>query len=231
MTVCNVGDSRVVLGHYGEKQNGNKSSAENETVEEEKTEITAEEPSPQSMAGLSLVAKPLSIDQTPFRKDERDRVKKAGAEIKTIDMVEGRADFHEDWGDFTLGEHIDERGDPPRVWVKGESYPGTAFTRSLGDRLGENVGVYAEPEMESRYITKNDKYLVIASDGVYEFLPNQVVINLCESAATPLQACETITNAAYEKWLHYERRTDDITVIVCFLESTYDPDAEKNAGK
>lgn len=220
MTVCNVGDSRIVLGSVVEETNGK--SSEKDTAEEEKTEVGEELSSPSKPTG-PVVATPLSVDQTPFRKDERERVKAAGAEVKTIDMVEGRAEYHDDWGDFTLGEHIDERGDPPRVWIKGKAHPGTAFTRSLGDQLGEDIGICAEPEMETRHITKNDKYLVIASDGVFEFLPNQVVINLCESAANPLQACEIITEAAYEKWLHYERRTDDITVIVCFLDSNYDP--------
>ena len=33
---------------------------------------------------------PLSNDQTPFRKDERERLKKKGAKIMTLDQIEGR---------------------------------------------------------------------------------------------------------------------------------------------
>ena len=35
-----------------------------------------------------------------------------------------------------------------------EEAPGTAFTRSLGDSYAETLGVFAEPEMLSRRITK-----------------------------------------------------------------------------
>jgi hypothetical protein len=44
-------------------------------------------------------SEPLSIDQTPFRKDERERLKKAGARIMTIDQIEGLEEIHENWGD------------------------------------------------------------------------------------------------------------------------------------
>ena len=48
------------------------------------------------------------------------------------------------------GEDIDEGGDPPRVWSANGDYPGTAFTRSLGDRVAEACGVDAEPEILER---------------------------------------------------------------------------------
>lgn len=33
--------------------------------------------------------RPLSVDQTPFRKDERTRIKQAGGHVLTIDQIEG----------------------------------------------------------------------------------------------------------------------------------------------
>ncbi len=51
---------------------------------------------------------------------------------------------------FNAGEDIDEGGDPPRVWSAKGAYPGTAFTRSIGDRIAEGCGVYAEPEILER---------------------------------------------------------------------------------
>jgi hypothetical protein len=50
------------------------------------------------------------------------------------------------------GEDIDEGGDPPRVWSANGDYPGTAFTRSLGDRIAEECGVNAEPEILERCV-------------------------------------------------------------------------------
>ena len=40
--------------------------------------------------GNKIMAEPLSIDQTPFRKDERERVKLVGAKVLTIDQIEVR---------------------------------------------------------------------------------------------------------------------------------------------
>ena len=36
--------------------------------------------------------------------------------------------------------------DPPLLWVPNTLYPGTAFTRSIGDMLAERIGVVATPE-------------------------------------------------------------------------------------
>jgi Protein phosphatase 2C len=97
-----------------------------------------------------LIAKPLSSDHTPYRKDERERVKKYGARILSMDQIEGIEPIHENWGDLTLGEDIDEGGDPPRIWSSHGDYPGTAFTRSIGDQYAEELGVTAEPEILER---------------------------------------------------------------------------------
>lgn len=39
--------------------------------------------------GGESAVRPLSVDQTPFRKDERERIKKAGGHVLTIDQIEG----------------------------------------------------------------------------------------------------------------------------------------------
>lgn len=39
--------------------------------------------------GEENVVKPLSVDQTPFRRDERERIKLAGGHVLTIDQIEG----------------------------------------------------------------------------------------------------------------------------------------------
>ena len=67
----------------------------------------------------------------------------------------------------------DDTGDPPRVWLKQKMVPGCAFTRSIGDSIGESVGVYAVPEVLVKEITDADKYIILASDGVWEVRPRQ----------------------------------------------------------
>lgn len=166
-----------------------------------------------------LVASSLTSDQTPYRKDERERVKKTGARVLSMDQIEGLRPLHENWGDVLLGDEIDEGGDPPRVWHPKESWPGTAFTRSLGDKIAKSLGVTAEPEVHERELTEADKYVIIASDGVFEFLTNQMVADIVVRHDDPLHACKAVVSAAYDLWLQYEVRTDDITILLISIES------------
>ena len=222
MTVSNVGDSRAILGY----RVGSSSSFDSSPAEEEKKEISLEgdEGELVNADGVkyepgSVIAIPLSEDQTPYRKDDRERLMRAGARIRTIDQLSGSKTVDENFDDFNFGVDIDEEGDPPRVYCQDHDYPGTAFSRSLGDTIAEDIGVNAEPEMLTKKVTKGDEILVIASDGVFEFLTNQRMIDICAACDDPLAACTQLLEASYEQWLNYELRTDDITCIVLFMQS------------
>jgi serine/threonine protein phosphatase PrpC len=241
VAISNVGDSRAVLGHrISSSTGGDDTSSAEEKVEIEdgqdnNVEMPKASPTSNPLSNKfpidgKLLAIPLSRDQTPYRKDERERVKKLGAAIMSIDQMEGHEEMHENWGDMVMGQDVDIHGDPPRVWMEGKDYPGTAFTRSIGDNLAEDVGVTAEPEMLARELTSNDHILVIASDGIFEFLTNQEVIDVCVGCESPLQACQKLVKMAYGQWLVYENRTDDITVIVCFMNCIKPPPTDGAEG-
>jgi len=195
LIVSNVGDSRAILGC----RNSRHSARDN-----------------------PITAVPLSRDHTAWRKDERERIKAAGGRILSIGQMEGIIPINRvesGLGDKSPGEDdfLDELGDPPRVWCKDIGVPGTSFTRSLGDSIGEQIGVIAQPEFYSKDITDDDKLVVIASDGVFEFLTNQDVIDICMNSSSPADACEQIVSRSYQEWLANEDRADDITAIVISL--------------
>ncbi|KAI0530690.1 hypothetical protein KFK09_000237 [Dendrobium nobile] len=170
--------------------------------------------------GDRLVAENLSHDQTPFRKDEYERVRLCGARVLTVDQVEGVKDPGiQSWGD----EENDE-GDPPRLWMQNAMYPGTAFTRSVGDSTAESIGVMAVPEVLKVKITPHHVFFVIASDGIFEFLSSQAVVNMVSSFKDPRDACSALAAEAYKLWLEHESRTDDITVIVVHIKDLCNPD-------
>jgi cGMP-dependent protein kinase 2 len=124
--------------------------------------------------GKNLVAVDLSSDQTPFRTDECARVKSCGARVLTLDQLEGLKDPHiQCWG-----REDDDDGDPPRLWVANGMYPGTAFTRSIGDSTAEQIGVIAVPEVLVMELTAKHPFFVLASDGVFEFLSSQAVVDM-----------------------------------------------------
>jgi serine/threonine protein phosphatase PrpC len=52
------------------------------------------------------------------------------------------------------------------------------MSRSFGDQVASRVGVNAVPELGNVRLMPEDKVIVIASDGVWEFLENQDVANI-----------------------------------------------------
>lgn len=61
------------------------------------------------------------------------------------------------------------------------------------------------------------RFVVIASDGVFEFLTNQNVADMVARYDDPLEACKKVVQEAYDLWLQYEVRTDDITIICIYI--------------
>lgn len=160
--------------------------------------------------GTDLVAVDLTHDQTPFRKDELLRVKAAGARVLTLEQLDGLRDQSiQEWG-----KEEEDDGDPPRIWAPDGNYPGTAFTRSLGDSVAEEVGVIGEPEVETLALREDHAFFVIASDGVWEFLTSQAVVDLVDKHSEPSAAAMSVCVESYKAWLTTEARTDDITIIV-----------------
>eukprot|EP00557_Chaetoceros_sp_GSL56_P012392 CAMPEP_0176480538 /NCGR_PEP_ID=MMETSP0200_2-20121128/2332_1 /TAXON_ID=947934 /ORGANISM="Chaetoceros sp., Strain GSL56" /LENGTH=644 /DNA_ID=CAMNT_0017876667 /DNA_START=67 /DNA_END=2001 /DNA_ORIENTATION=- len=214
ITISNVGDSRAILGRRVSREGKGKMKIS-------------------SVDGAAAYkAIPLSRDQTPHSKVERKRVRSCGARILSLDQIEGLEplkldkknndkdnDNDENGGnDHDYEEDFDENDDPPRVWHPTMDYPGTAFTRSLGDALAKELGVIAEPEMVTMELEDGDDIIVLATDGVFEFLTNQSVIDICTKFKDPLGACRAVISEAYQLWLQYELRTDDITIICIFVD-------------
>jgi serine/threonine protein phosphatase PrpC len=52
------------------------------------------------------------------------------------------------------------------------------MSRSIGDNLATSVGVTWEPEVFEFTLEKNDKFMIIASDGVWEFLENIDIVRM-----------------------------------------------------
>lgn len=172
--------------------------------------------------GDRLIAEDLSNDQTPFRKDEYARVSLCGARVLSVDQVEGMKDPDiQSWGD----EENDD-GDPPRLWMQNAMYPGTAFTRSVGDSTAESIGVIAVPEVLKIKIMPNHLFFVVASDGIFEFLSSQTVVDMVGGFKDPADACSALAAESYKLWLEHESRTDDITVIVVHIKDLCNPNPE-----
>ena len=50
--------------------------------------------------------------------------------------------------------YLDNPVGVPRVWLKGQNFPGLAMTRSFGDLIAAGVGVTNIPEIKCCYLLK-----------------------------------------------------------------------------
>ena len=70
-------------------------------------------------------------------------------------------------------------------------------------------------------ISHDDRFIVIASDGVWEFLSNEQVANIVlpfYQQGQAEQAANCIVREAANQWKNREDVIDDITCVVVFLD-------------
>ena len=52
------------------------------------------------------------------------------------------------------------------------------MSRSFGDKIAHSVGVIPEPEIIEYSLLEEDKFIILASDGIWEFISNDECVNL-----------------------------------------------------
>ena len=146
----------------------------------------------------------ISHDHKPSNTYERYRIEMAGGRI---------GPYRERNGDL-LG--------PDRVWLQHEELPGLAMSRSFGDLVAAHVGVISEPEVIVHQIRECDKFLVLASDGVWEFISNHscvaIVAEFYEERDIE-KACDKLMATAVKSWNEQDSIVDDITFVVVFFDN------------
>lgn len=135
----------------------------------------------------------LSHDQKPDRPDEKARIIAHGGRVF-------------EWG-------------VPRVWLRDVDMPGLAMARSFGDMAAETVGVFAEPELSKVTLTSNHRFVIWASDGVWEFISSQDACNIVYKhwKQGPRKAADALVAESVKRWNLEEDVVDDTTVIILFL--------------
>ncbi|XP_026449217.1 probable protein phosphatase 2C 72 isoform X1 [Papaver somniferum] len=104
-----------------------------------------------------------------------------------------------------------------RVWLPDEDYPGLAMTRAFGDFELKDYGIIAIPQISHYHLNINDKFVVLASDGVWDMLSNDQVVSIM-SSARPETAAEAVVDAAVVGWKRFPHiKMDDISVSCMFF--------------
>jgi serine/threonine protein phosphatase PrpC len=141
----------------------------------------------------------ITFDHKPDSPKEKERILACGGRVFAVEYDDG----------------IDG---PPRVWLGHMDVPGLAMSRSLGDVVAHSAGVTSEPEFtEFELNPDTDKFLVVATDGLWEFINNQETVETVEGQVGPAQAVDCLVTEAGVRWMQEEQVIDDTTVIVANL--------------
>jgi serine/threonine protein phosphatase PrpC len=146
----------------------------------------------------------LSRDHKPTEEDEAKRILKKGGRIKPF-----------------IDEETGNEVGPLRVWVKDDEVPGLAMTRSFGDRVAAIAGTICVPEIKEYAFHEGDKFVIIASDGIWEFISSEECINIVGKFYENndvVQCCEYLYNESRKRWIKEEEVVDDITMLLVFFD-------------
>lgn len=149
-----------------------------------------------------FIAIDLTRDHKPIELDEKQRIIENDGKIQPI--IED--------GEFVW---------PERIWIKEEDIPSLVMTRSFGERVAATVGVISEPEIKEFYLDENDKFMIIWSDGIWEFISSQECVDITSLyyEKNDLKGCCQYLYAEWSmRWLKKEEVIDDITLILVFFE-------------
>ena len=147
----------------------------------------------------------LSRDHKPTETDEMKRILSNGGRIKQF-----------------YDEKIKEFIGPERIWLKNSEIPGLAMSRSIGDTIAHSVGVISEPEIIKVDFVGSEKFIVIASDGIWEYIDSDECVNIIkdyyENNMDAVGGLNALIKEAFKRWKIEEDNIDDITAIVLFFE-------------
>ena len=153
--------------------------------------------------GKNWKSKSLSTDHKPELEKEKERIIKNGGIINQIKDKKG--------------EFIG----PLRVWVKETDFPGLAISRSFGDDIAHQIGVNCEPEIIEYNLNEEDKFIILASDGIWQFISNQECVNIVKDYYIKENykgALKHLYKESCKRWLDEEDSIDDITLIIIFFK-------------
>lgn len=140
----------------------------------------------------------LTLDHEPTNPSEKRRIEESGGEVR--------------W----------DNDDPfPRVFKPGCRLPALNMSRSLGDLLAKEYGVISEPEVKKIHLDPSKKFIILASDGIWEFITNEEAVAIVHKYGKHRvqEAANELAELAWNRWIEKEEDlVDDITIIVHYFK-------------
>ena len=87
------------------------------------------------------------------------------------------------------------------------------MSRSLGDLTGKQAGVISTPHTQVVQLLLADRVLVLASDGLWDFVSNEDVAAVALSTTDCWEAAAALARLTRARWLVRTGGADDTTIV------------------
>ncbi|KAK1278634.1 putative protein phosphatase 2C 34 [Acorus gramineus] len=106
-----------------------------------------------------------------------------------------------------------------RLWLPDGETPGLAMSRAFGDYCVKDYGLISEPDVTQRSISHRDKFLVLATDGVWDVISNEEAVQIVASAPDRGKAAKRLVECANRAWKRKRRSiaVDDCSAVCLFF--------------
>lgn len=147
----------------------------------------------------NITAKQMTVDHNCNNKEEYDRIIAKGGRVEALQF-----------GEESFG--------PLRIFKGSLPYPGLVVSRSLGDEVARRLGVISKPDISIIDIDEKLKFCVLATDGVWDGLSNDEVVEIVNANKDdPQKASEQVTQGSLDGM--DKLQIDDNTTNVCVVLS------------
>ncbi|KAL1562429.1 putative protein phosphatase 2C 52 [Salvia divinorum] len=154
----------------------------------------------------SMVAIQLTVDLKPDLPKEAERIKRCRGRV------------------FALQDEPEVQ----RVWLPFDDAPGLAMARAFGDFCLKEYGVISIPEFSHWTLSDRDKFVVLASDGVWDVLSNEEVVEIVALSPTRSSTARILVEHAAREWKakYPTSKMDDCAVVCLFLDGKMDTESD-----
>lgn len=139
-----------------------------------------------------------TTDHKPDTPAEKKRIEDSGGEVRSQTYADG----------WTVH----------RIFVRGHDFPGLAMARTLGDASVKEHGVTADPEVSEVTVDLSQSpFMILASDGVWEFLESDFVAKAVAKKMATDGAQKTVVKLQRESKKRWRQEEGDYCDDICAI--------------
>lgn len=106
--------------------------------------------------------------------------------------------------------------DPALLVTRGARHLTLNMSRALGHAILSAYGLTAEPDLYEQRVEAGDR-LVLASDGLWDVLSNELVAHIAGYCATPAEAVTALYHEAMDHYALADAPADNVSLLVVYF--------------